>query len=109
MVSCGVADTYFVQKMPERRWEAFRDDELLLIGKCVRRTVHFVYRDRPTACLAVWTYLVPDVTMQQPVMLGRGSWMRLENRQYQILPRSAKSRPLAELNPTYVSHYGNRS
>ena len=51
MVSCGVADTYFVQKMPERRWEAFRDDELLLIGKCVRRTVHFVYRDRPTASL----------------------------------------------------------
>ena len=41
----------------------------------------------PTAALAVWACIVPAGTMQHPILLGRDSWMRFEQRSYTTLPR----------------------
>ena len=109
MVSSGAADPNFVQTTPERRWGGFGDEKLLSTDKRVRLTVQFLHGDKPTAALAVWAYIVPDGTMQHPVLLGRDSWMRFKNRQYRILPCPAGSRPLAELDLVYIPFYGNRS
>ena len=82
---------------------------MLSTDKRVRLTVQFLHDDRPTAALAVWAYIVPDGTMQHPVLLGRDSWTRFKNRQYRILPCPAGSRPLAELDLVYIPFYRNRS
>ena len=59
--------------------------------------VQFNHNGSPSASLAVWMYIVPNETMQCPLLLGRESWIRFHSRSYQTLSPQADGRIFGEL------------
>ena len=58
----------------------------LLTSTSVRLSIQFLHGNTPSAQLAVWACIDPHGTMQHPVLLGRDSWMRFEQRTYTTTP-----------------------
>ena len=74
-----------------RSWGGFGKSAPLLTPISVRLSIQFLHDSIPS--VAVCACIVPHGIMQHPVLLGRDSWMRFEQRTYTTLPR-LPSRPL---------------
>ena len=96
MVATGAADESYVRSTTPRSWSGFGSQELLSTNRQARMTIQFYHNDTPSASLAVWIYIVPNKTMQCPLLLGRDSWMRFHTRSYQILAPTYDGRIFGE-------------
>ena len=61
-----------------RSWGGFGTSTPLSISVSIRLSIQFKHHQTPTAALAVWACVVSAGTMQDPILLGRDSWMRFE-------------------------------
>ena len=102
MKACCAATHLCEQHGPPRSWGGFGTSAPLTTSASIRLSVQFLRRFSPTAALAVWACIVPPGTMQHPIVLGRDSWMRFEQRSYTTLPHQLPEPTLGELSR---SHY----
>ena len=82
MVAAGAADASCVRSTTPRTWSGFGSRQLLSTHRQARTTVQINHNGTPSASLAVWMYIVPNETMQCPLLPGRDSWMRFHSRSY---------------------------
>ena len=102
MKVCAAATHLCEQHGPPRSWGGFGTSAPLTNSASIRLSVQCLRRFSPTAALAVWACIVPPGTMQHPIVLGRDSWMRFEQRSYTTLPHQLPEPTLGELSR---SHY----
>ena len=73
MVATGAADASCVRFTTPKTWSGFGSQQLLSTNQQARMTIQFRHDGSPSASLAVWMYIVPNETMQCPLLLGRDS------------------------------------
>ena len=73
MVAMGAADASCIRSTTPRTWSGFGSQQLLSTNRQARMTVQFNHNGTTSASLAVWMYIVPNETMQCPLLLGRDS------------------------------------
>lgn len=73
------------RRTPPRSWGGIGKSPPLQTDAGVFLSVQFFHNNLPTASLAVWVYVVSPEAMQQPVILGRDSWVRSSDRSYSTL------------------------
>lgn len=83
-----------------RSWGGFGKSAPLLTSIAVRLSTQFWHNNTPSAEDAVGVYIVPHGTTKHPVLLGRDSSMRFEQRTYTTLPRSPSGPSFGELSLT---------
>jgi len=76
-----------------RSWGGFGTSAPLSTSVSIRLSIQFMRLQSPTAALAVWACVVPAGTMQHPILLGRDSWMRFEQRSYTTLQQQPNPLP----------------
>ena len=81
----AISDDYIVDTTT-RSWGRFGTSQSLRTSRMIRLSVQFFHGDQPLASLAVWAHIVPSNAMQYPILLGRDSSMRFNNRSYRSLP-----------------------
>eukprot|EP00752_Nemacystus_decipiens_P002032 g1947.t1 len=86
MVASGAVTDKYITTSAERCWGGFGSAKPLTTSKMVRLTVQFYHENEPTASLAVWAHVAPAGSMDNPLLLGRDSYMRFTNRGYRKLP-----------------------
>ena len=102
MLATGAADESYVRSTTPRSRSGFGFQELLSTNRQARITIQFYHNDTPSASLAVWMYIVPNKTMQCPLLLGRDSWMRFHTRSYQTLALTHNGRIFGELTLSHT-------
>ena len=94
----GAASATCERHTPHRSWGGFGKSPPLETSAAVRLSVQFFLDDQPTTLLVMWAYVVPSEAMQHDVLLGRDSWMRLQDCSYRTLaPCPITNRVLGEL------------
>eukprot|EP00752_Nemacystus_decipiens_P012512 g11082.t1 len=86
MIASGAVTDKYITTSAERCWGGFGSAKPLTTSKMVRLTVQFYHENEPTASLAVWAHVAPAGSMDNPLLLGRDSYMRFTNRGYRKLP-----------------------
>ena len=87
MKASNAASTICEQHAPPRSRGDLGKSAPLLTSTSVRPNIQFLHGNTPSAELVVWACIVTHGTKQHPVLLGRDSWMRFDQRTYTILPR----------------------
>ena len=102
MLATGAVDESYVRSTPPRSWSGFDSQEVPSTNRQARLTIQFYHNDAPSASLAVWTYIVPNIIIRCPILLGRDSWMRFHFRSYQTLAPAPNGRIFGELTLSHT-------